>query len=260
MDRHDIPGATAQDVAEAHVADLAMAAKYNVQFLSYWFDEAKGTAFCIASAPEQSVVADVHREAHGLIPSQIIAVSEDNLLRFLGKIEEPEEPSGRAFRTVLFTDLEGSTALLQELGESGYMEMLGEHDLIIRRSLNDFRGREVKHTGDGIMASFSEVDQALQCSRAIQAGFSERNAPGPERDMSVRIGMAAGEPVDRNDDLFGSTVNLASRICDAADAGAVVVSDVVRDLGLDHGFEFSELDSRTLKGFTEPTRMFALQQ
>lgn len=70
--------------------------------------------------------------------------------------------------------------------------------------------------------------------------------------------MAAGEPVDHNDDMFGSAVNLASRICDAADAGHILVSDVVHDLGVRRGFSLREADALALKGFSEPVRVFEL--
>jgi class 3 adenylate cyclase len=76
--------------------------------------------------------------------------------------------------------------------------------------------------------------------------------------LRVRIGVAAGEPVDHNDDLFGATVNLASRLCAVARAGSALVSDVVRDLGSVRGFEFVELDGLELKGFARPIRAFEL--
>ena len=129
------------------------------------------------------------------------------------------------------------------------MELLAEHDTIIRRSLVRWRGREVKHTGDGIMASFDDLAGALECSLAIQAGFETRLADGAARGLRVRIGIAAGEPVDHNDDLFGSTVNLARRICDAAEPGHVLASDVVRDLGTARGFSFGARREMSLKGF-----------
>ena len=111
------------------------------------------------------------------------------------------------------------------------MGLLDEHDLIIRRSLVSWRGREVKHTGDGIMASFEDVANALGCALAIQDGFRARMSDGATRELLVRIGIAAGEPVDHNDDLFGSTVNLASRICDASDPGHILTSDLVHEMG-----------------------------
>lgn len=260
MDRHDLPGVTATQVAEAHLSDLEVQAKFDVQFLAYWFDADSGAAFCLAKAHRPDDMQAVHREAHGLIPNEVISVSEDHLFRFLGKIHDPIDQSQvtSAFRTILFTDLEGSTSLLQEVGEVAYMVLLSEHDVIIRRSLVASRGREVKHTGDGVMASFDDVAHALQCALAIQAGFDRRSAAGVTPPLRVRIGMAAGEPVDHNDDIFGATVNLASRICDAADVGHPLTSELLRDLGLEKGFSFQDGREVALRGFPGPTRVFEL--
>jgi len=202
----------------------------------------------------------VHRETHGLIPNEIIPVSEDNILRFLGRITDPLDQAavGNPFRAILFTDLEGSTTLLESLGEAPYMVLLTEHDLIIRRALVTSRGREVKHTGDGIMASFDAVPNALECALAIQRGFVDRLASGSSPQLRVRIGIAAGEPVDHNDDLFGATVTLASRICAAADAGQILASEMVHELGSGAGFRFDSGHERTLKGFSKPLRLFEL--
>jgi class 3 adenylate cyclase len=260
MDRHDVPGVKAEDVAQAHMSDVAAEAKHGVHFLAYWFDPDQGEAFCLAQAPAAESLTAVHRETHGLIPNEIISVSEDNILRFLGRINDPVDHArvGNPFRAILFTDLEGSTTLLESAGESAYMVLLTEHDLIIRRALVATRGREVKHTGDGIMASFDNVSNALDCSLTIQHGFAARPPEGEGRDLRVRIGIAAGEPVDHNDDLFGSTVTLASRICAAAEAGHILTSDVVYELGRTKGFSFDAGHERTLKGFSGPTRLFEL--
>jgi class 3 adenylate cyclase len=262
MDRHDLPGTTSEQVAQAHVLDVAASARHGVQFLSYWFDSDNGAAFCLARAPSPEEMQAVHRESHGLVSNEIIRVAEANVLKFLGRIEDPADHTRvtSAFRTVLFTDLKGSTSLLHELGQSPYMVLLTEHDLIIRRALVSSRGREVKHTGDGIMASFEDVTGALVCASAIQDGFQQRNAVSGPPALSVRIGMAAGEPVDHDDDLFGSTVNLASRICEVADGGQVLVSELVRDLGIKHGFRFREVGPRALRGFPGPSVLFELQQ
>ncbi len=260
MDRHDVPGASAADVAEAHMKDLELAGKHGVQFLSYWFDPDSGGVFCLARASAKENLEAVHQESHGLIPNEIISVPEDAVLRFLGKVHDPVDHTEitSPFRTILFTDLEGSTAMAEELGTSEFMSLLTEHDVIIRRALLASRGREVKHTGDGIMAAFEDVANALECSLAVQAGFEARNVESHGPSCRVRIGMAAGEPVDHNDDLFGSTVNLASRICAAATPGGILVSDVVRELGGERGFAFAEADRRTLKGFSKPVDLFAL--
>jgi class 3 adenylate cyclase len=260
MDRHDVPGVTAEQVAQAHLDDLEMGAKFGVQFLAYWFDADQGEAFCLAKAPTGDSLTAVHKATHGLIPNEIISVSEDSVLRLLGRMSETggDTQEVNPFRTIMFTDLQGSTSILSSIGQAAFIALLTEHDLIIRRALVASRGREVKHTGDGIMASFDNVASALECSMAIQAGFEARATDGQTTELRVRIGIAAGEPVDHNDDLFGSTVTLASRICDAADAGRILTSDLVRDLGSERGFTFDGGRDVVLKGFSGPTRVFEL--
>jgi len=262
MDRHDVRGITAEQVAQAHLMDLAASSKHGVTFLSYWFDGANNAAFCLANAPSPDEMQAVHRETHGLVSNDIIQVAEDNILRFLGRIENPPDAAHAtsAFRTVLFTDLEGSTALLNELGQAAYLLLLTEHDLIIRRALVAAHGREIKHTGDGIMAAFEDVTDGLRCAMAIEDGFDGRNAAAGPPLLRVRVGIAAGEPVDHNDDLFGSTVNLASRICQAADGGQVLVADRVRELGAEAGFTFSRARRRVLKGFPGHVALFELER
>lgn len=258
MDRHELPGATAEEVARSHSLDVEAAGMYGVRFLAYWFDADHSRAFCFADAPGPQEMTRFHQETHGYIPGQIIPVEEDAVLRFLGRINEPvgEASIDTAFRTIMFTDLEGSTALLDREGQAAYMVLLTEHDLIVRRALVSSGGREVKHTGDGFMAAFDDVGRALACAVEIQHGFDDRTAAGGTPPLRVRIGLDAGEPVDRNADLFGATVTLARRICDAADAGQVLVSEPVRDLAAPRGFSLREVAPRELKGFSGPHRVY----
>ncbi len=259
MDRHDVPGATAKDVAEAHVSDLEMSAKYGVDFLSYWFDAESGGVFCFAKAAAMENLEAVHRESHGLVPNEIIKVEESDVLRFLGKIHDPQDHTQLTspFRTILFTDLEGSTAILESVGETAFLALLAEHDVIVRRALVSGRGREVKHTGDGIMAAFDDVGASLNSALEIRDKFAAR-AAGAGPGLKVRIGMAAGRPVDHNDDIFGSAVVLASRICDAAQAGHIFTSDDVHSRGETAGFSFGEIGPLALKGFTDPVAVYEL--
>lgn len=258
MDRHEVPGATSEDVAEAHIRDLSVADEHSVHFFSYWFDADEGIAFCFAEAPGMENMKALHLDSHGMIPNEIIEVSEENVLRFLGGVRDPILPDEgtNPFRTIMFTDLEGSTRLLERVGEAEYLVLLSEHDLITRRCLVKWKGREVKHTGDGILASFDDVGDALRCALAINAAFEQRSADGGDPPLRVRIGMDAGEPVDRNNDLFGTAVNMASRVCDEALAGHVLVSETVRDSGEQHGFVFDAGAARQLKGFSEPVNLF----
>jgi class 3 adenylate cyclase len=260
MDRHDVPGATAKDVADAHVSDLEASGKHGVQFLSYWFDAENGGVFCFANAPGHENLEAVHRESHGLIPNEIITVDESDVLRFLGRIHDPEDHTKLTspFRTILFTDLVNSTALLQSVGETEFMALLGEHDLIVRRAIVNWRGREVKHTGDGIMAVFDDVASSLACALEVRGKFAGRRTDGAGRDLEVRIGMAAGRPVDRHDDIYGSAVVLASRLCDAAEDGTIYTSDEVYDRGAPAGYRFREVGPLPLKGFPDPVPAFVL--
>src|SRR4026207_760726 len=105
MDRHDGPGGTAEQAAQAHPAGPGMGAKFGVQFLAYWFDADQGEAFCLAKAPSGDSLTSVHQATHGLIPNEIISGSEDNVLRLLGRTTETARASAvNPFRTILFTD------------------------------------------------------------------------------------------------------------------------------------------------------------
>jgi class 3 adenylate cyclase len=135
-------------------------------------------------------VAQAHRAAHGHLPTEIIEVSESDVVRFLGKVHDPVDASEvtSAFRIVCFTDLVGSTELLDRLGQSEYMVLLTKHDLIIREALIRWTGREVKHTGDGFMVVFEDVDRALGWSLDVRDSFKQ------DSELDVRLGIAAGEP------------------------------------------------------------------
>ena len=174
--------------------------------------------------------------------------------RLLAEGAPTEADLGSRARTVLFTDLEGSTALAQRLGDDGAVRLLRIHDGIVREALARHEGREVKHTGDGIMASLGSVQAALQCAVDIQRGFADHNA-SHEPALKVRIGISAGEPVAEGDDLFGATVQLAARLCDYAAPGTIVVSGVVRDLAIGKGFTFGPGREATLKGFPDPVTL-----
>jgi class 3 adenylate cyclase len=102
------------------------------------------------------------------------------------------------------------------------------------------------------MASFESVTRAIECSMAIQRDLQERNLDPDVQQVHVRIGLAAGEPITEDDDLFGTAVNLAARICDAAAAGSVYVSNVVKELSIGKKFEFEHVAELNLKGFPDP--------
>ena len=197
---------------------------------------------------------EAHQASQGDLPGEIIEVSEPDVVRFLGTIHDPADASEvtSPFRTICFTDLVGSTELLDRLGQAEYMVLLTEHDLLIRQALVKWKGREVKHTGDGFMVAFEDVGHALAWSLEVRDSFESTSA------LEVRIGMAAGEPVHRVDDLFGAAVTMADRICATAGPQEIHVSALVCDLGSDLGYAFSGGRAETLKGFSEAEMVHTL--
>jgi class 3 adenylate cyclase len=258
MDRHDLPDATAADLAAAHLRDLEIQDDFGVRFITYWFEEDAGSGFCLIEGPDAESVEAAHRAAHGMLPSQVIEVDQASVRGFFGRLNThpPGEPYVEsAFRAILFTDIVDSTRLTQELGDRLAMGLLREHDSIVRAALAGFGGSEVKHTGDGIMATFLSASQAVGTAIQIQRSLHEReDADGDQ--LHLRIGVAAGEPVTEQDDLFGAAVQQAARLCACAEPDCIVVSSGVHDLCRGKGIRFMDGGRVAVKGFEEPIGHF----
>jgi class 3 adenylate cyclase len=162
------------------------------------------------------------------------------------------------FRVIMFTDMQESTAITQRLGDASAQELVRMHNDIVENALIRYGGTRVKHTGDGIMASFPTASGAVDCAVDIQRALARRNDAEPDTTVSVRIGINAGEPVAEGDDLFGTAVQLASRVCQQAEAGEILTTDVVRQLVAGKGFLFSDKGTANLRGFEDPVRVFAV--
>ena len=269
MDIHNLEdGTTAEDVAKAHAKDMEVQRKYGVEYTKYWVNESGKKVFCLAHAPNAEAAERVHREAHGLLPDKIIEVQPEIAEGFLGGVETNSAgavifPGGVAdardpgIRTVLFTDVVNSTTLTQSLGDEAALAILGVHDTIVRDALSALGGREVKHTGDGIMASFVSAAGAVRCAIQIQRELDKHSQANPDRLLKVRVGAAAGEPVEQHNDLFGSTVQLAARLRAHAQPEQILVSNAIAELCLGKGLLFEDLGEVTLKGFGSPIRAHA---
>lgn len=163
------------------------------------------------------------------------------------------------FRTIMFTDMEGSTALTQRLGDEDAQSRVRLHNQIVRDSLDEYGGTQIKHTGDGIMASFPTASGAVDCAVAIQRAIAEHNEAHPGEQVLVRIGINAGEPVAEGDDLFGTAVQLASRVCATAEPSEILTTDVVRQLVAGKGFLFADRGTANLRGFEDPVRTYEVR-
>jgi class 3 adenylate cyclase len=268
MDRHYIEGATRHAVADAHQKDLALQDKYHVKFVTYWFDEMRSTAFCLIEAANRETIERAHNEAHGFIPNEVLEVDPAVVEAFLGRIKDPppmEDKSSQSeaeiaidsgFRAIMFTDLKDSTLMTTLYGDTKALHLLHVHNALTRNSLKAHRGREIKHTGDGIMASFRTVPDAVECAITIQKAFAAYNQEKPETPLYLRIGLSAGEPIEEHGDLFGKPVQLASRLCAYAEPTRIVVDQVVLDQCRDTELRFSDLGEVTPKGFDGAIRVY----
>jgi class 3 adenylate cyclase len=264
LDVHRDVDTSPESVSAGHLSDIEAQDRYGVKYLKYWIDHEGGRVCCLVEGPSPEACEAVHREAHGLLADEIIEVESGLIEQFLGGQQTTELgavvlKSGDldpAYRIILFTDIVESTALTQRIGDTGAMEVLQHHDTIARTALSATDGREVKHTGDGIMASFVGASQAIRCATAIQESVARHNEERPERAFKLRIGIAAGEPIWKDADLFGAAVQLAARVCGAARPGEIAVANVVRELCVGKPFAFTDLGAIDLKGFSEPVRLY----
>lgn len=267
IDIHELHGVSAADVAKAHAADLEKQGSHGVNYLKYWVNEACGKVFCLVDAPNPEAATRVHLEAHGMAPGRIIEVQPEVAEGFIGggsvndagAVLMPGGVLDPGIRTILFTDIVNSTMLMERLGDEAAMEYLRLHDTVVRAALLALGGREVKHTGDGIMASFVSAAAAVKCAARIQREIAAQAPVAQEQQpLRLRVGAASGEPVERHGDFFGCTVNLAARLCAHAQPAQVLVSTAVVELCLGKGLHFQDLGAVTLKGFDQPVRAHAL--
>jgi class 3 adenylate cyclase/pimeloyl-ACP methyl ester carboxylesterase len=214
-------------------------------------------------------------------PSRVLASSIPNA-RFVRTNDYPQElhsfvrgetlassaPEPSAFRTVLFTDLVGHTEMMSRLGDEKGREVLREHERITRECLAAHGGAEVKTMGDGFLASFGSVTKAVECAVALQKALSALTPdPSPAAagegqsvfPLQVRCGLNAGEPIEEDGDLFGTTVILASRIAARAEGGEIMVANTVRELCAGKSFSFADRGEFAAKGFEEPVHVYEVR-
>ena len=203
--------------------------------------------------------------AAGIPGARFVAIDDFKLERavalieeFAGTTEKPESAEPGAFRTILFTDLVGHTEMMQRLGDAKGREVLREHERITRETLKAHGGTEVKTMGDGFMASFSSVTKAMECAIALQRAFAAHTASMPE-PLQVRVGLNAGEPIEEDGDLFGSTVILASRIAAHAGAGEIMIPEPVRHLLSGKPFVYADRGEFVPKGFDDAVRLYEVR-
>lgn len=166
-----------------------------------------------------------------------------------------DKGGGSSTIAVMFTDIVGSTNMTQTHGDAAAQEVVRRHNRIVRAALTQYNGREVKHTGDGIMASFANVASAVEAGIYIQRKVNAENA-NAKIPLGLKIGINAGEPIVEDDDLFGTTVQLSARICDKASNYQILVSETVKGICQGKSMAFVARGTREMKGFKEPIPLY----
>jgi class 3 adenylate cyclase len=177
----------------------------------------------------------------------VVALTQEFLTGAL-PVADPD----RMLATVLFTDIVDSTRLATELGDQRWHRTLDQHNAVVRKHLARFRGREVKTTGDGFLASFDGPARAIRAAHAIRAELAEHG-------LQVRVGLHTGEVELVGDDIGGIAVHIAARVIGQAGAGEILCSGTVKDLVAGAGFAFDDRGRRRLKGVADRWQLYAVQ-
>ncbi|OBK71088.1 adenylate/guanylate cyclase domain-containing protein [Mycobacterium sp. 1274761.0] len=173
-----------------------------------------------------------------------------------GEVEEfltgqrHEHPLDRVLATVLFTDIVDSTRRAVEIGDQRWREVLQRHDDMARAEIASYQGRFVKHTGDGLLATFDGPTRGVLCATTLVERMSQLR-------LDIRCGLHTGECLRRDDDIGGIAVHIAARIAAKAGAGEVLVSNTVKDLVYGSGITFSDCGAHVLKGVQGEWRLYA---
>lgn len=149
---------------------------------------------------------------------------------------------------LMFTDVIGSAEIFEQLGDNSAYQVIELHDHVVRTVIAESGGAVVKQTGDGVLAIFSEGDAAVTAAIEIQRKLVEHNETSPQNSLQVGIGINAGDVIANDTELYGTSVNLAARICSLAGAGEIIVTGSVRSR-CSNGLEFTFQGRHRVKGF-----------
>jgi pimeloyl-ACP methyl ester carboxylesterase len=176
----------------------------------------------------------------------------EEIAQFVAAGRRPTRDIDRVLATVLFTDIVASTSRVADLGDHEWRNMLDAHDDVVRQELERFRGREVKMTGDGALATFDGPARAIRCTYSIREQLRSLG-------MDIRAGLHSGEVELRDDDVIGIGVHIASRIEELAQPGEILVSRTVKDLVAGSDIKFADRGVQVLRGVPDEWHLFGVE-
>lgn len=160
--------------------------------------------------------------------------------------------------TILFSDIRGFTEYTEQYGDEAAFRILRQHSALVRKQIEAFGGRVVKTQGDSFMVYFTTARAAILCAIGVQRSVADETTAGQQdARIAIGIGINTGEPIQEGGDFFGSTVNLAARICASAGPSQILISETTRYVaGRIEAVDYVDHGLRELKGFQEPQRLF----
>ena len=242
MDRHDVSEAvTAEIVAQLHKEDLKIQHIYGCRGLTYWFDDIRKTAFCLLEAPNKDAIVEMHKNAHGEVPHQILEVDATIVESFLGRIEDPEKAQNTrlniindpAFRIIMVVTIEHHS-----FQDSNPFSIMLKAQLIYKQIvaiLKSFEGNIVQQNEDGFLISFRKVTEAVLCALKIQKIYKNFRTSYQINFTELSIGLHAGVPVTERKSIFEETIKLAERM------GFISVAEIVISTEVQQLFESENL-------------------
>lgn len=223
--------------------------KFNCQTLTYWFDESRGAAFCLVEMPTREAVKKLHAHSHGMVPGNIIEVNSKLVEAFLGRIKDPDDMDPEAtplgdsvLRTILVLHLNNVAILKHRLGKDTWFELHQSCGEQVEQLARECEGKVADTGYSEWTVRFISAANAIACARKLIQKIPELE---PENiSLSWNIGISAGEPVTRQNTLFGEAIQLARRFCRTVEQRHIVVSHLVQKLYKKEPYEeMSRLDA-----------------
>ncbi len=236
MDYHKDLDVTVEDVKAAHTADLATQAKYQVKNLKYWINEQDGTMFCLMEAPDEESCAKMHKASHGNLACSIQEIEKTVFEMIMGSIPSSDQGIAKnedgsidsGYRFIMVVQITGQTGKNNSSKYRSFSIPRGPKNTI-RRIINRHQGGIIENIqNDNITCAFFSSTRALKCALKIRQEFLPDQ--DTERNLSFKIGLAAGQPLTENDGLHEETIRKARHIARFTGDGQIKVSSLFNHL------------------------------
>jgi len=239
MDRHNLPGVTSHDVAEAHLKDLKVQREFGCIAMTYWIDEERGNVFCLIESPDKKAVVDMHNRAHGLIPHDIIEVDSNLVKTFLGRIQDPEpsrfndasastgihEP---AFRIMLVADLKDRLLFDCLYGPQKSSQLMRKFNLLVQQAVQHYSG-DIIESNSEYLASFVSATNAVDCALNLRNSIQLQNSCENLPKVEIKIGLSGGFPVSGSKVLFGEAIKKANKLNFISTENKIYLTSSIKD-------------------------------